>query len=106
MTNVTIKIQGQFPWMVQQPSPNRRWIAECRPLNLAMEAETLDQLYSVINEAVSLLFYDLYLDGELEDFLRQRGWKVSGLPPAGTPDVDFVLRPIELIVSDPEQRAH
>ena len=92
-----VNIKARFPWTIREPeSPDRRWIAVCDPLNLALEANTFSELRSVINEAVTLLLCDLYVDGELEEFFRQRGWEISSLPPPGTDpkDVQFVLPPV------------
>lgn len=105
-----IHVQGRFPWLVRRPSADRRWIAVCDPLNLAMEADTLDELYSVIHEALHLLMRDLLADNEIESFFRQRGWEISDIPQSNSADdVQFALPPIELIMQNvhgSERRAH
>jgi hypothetical protein len=45
-----------------------------------MEAESLDELHSVIEEALQLLLTDLLRDNELDAFLRERGWNAVNLP--------------------------
>ena len=60
---VQIEMQGRFVWMVRQPpSEGRRFVAVCEPLNLSMEGDSLDELFSLINEAVALLMIDLIAD--------------------------------------------
>ena len=85
-----VQIQGQvqIQWRAER-APSGRWIAVCQPMNLVTEADSLDELHSVINEAMQLLLVDLLRDNELEAFLRAHGWKAR-LPVAANPaDVQF-----------------
>jgi hypothetical protein len=66
-------------WVVTQGASGH-WIAVCDPMNLALEANSLDELYSVINEGVHFLFQDLVKNNELDEYLRERGWQASGMP--------------------------
>src|ERR1700733_431333 len=78
---VTIKIEAKnILWQAKQSATSCRWIAVCQPMNLVMEADSIDELRSLINEAMQLLLVDLLQDNELEEYLRERGWKA--LPPA------------------------
>jgi hypothetical protein len=93
-----IKIDANFPWTVSRRAPDRRWIGVCDPLNLAMEADSLDELRSVVGEAVDLLLRDLLQDNELHTYLGARGWKVLEFPKPDDPhDVQFQV-PVHLIV--------
>jgi hypothetical protein len=39
-----------------------------------MEADSIDELHSLIPEAIHLLMVDLVEDNELDEFLQDRGW--------------------------------
>jgi hypothetical protein len=60
-------------------------------MNLVTEADSLDELHSVIDEAMQLLLVDLLRDNELEPFLREHGWQAHHLPGKGSElkDVQF-----------------
>lgn len=73
-------IEGQIAWRVKQMEQSKRRLGVCDELNLSIEAESLDELNSLISETVHLLMADLLEDNELHDFLRERGWKTDALP--------------------------
>lgn len=107
MTTV-VKIEASIPWMVSRRAPDRRWIGVCDVLNLAMEADSLDELHSVVGEAIDLLFRDSLEDNELQRFFGERGWKSPDVPSRAPNGISFQV-PIELLIKsmhDPEQRAH
>ena len=79
-------------------------------MNLTAEAESLDELYSVIDETIQLVLVDILRDNELDRFLRDRGWRAVNLPTAPNPgeQVDFDV-PWDLIAEGSrgsERRAH
>ena len=79
-------------------------------MNLVVEAESLDELYSVIDEAIQLMLVDLLRDNELEQFLREHGWHARNVPLRVKPEnVKFDV-PWELIAegakNDSERRPH
>lgn len=79
-------------------------------MNLVMEADSLDELHSVIEEAMQLLLVDLLRDNELDQFLREHGWRAQDIPVQARPeDVQFSV-PWELIAEgtsrDSERRPH
>ena len=69
-----ININAQLVWKTYK-TPSGHWVAECDAVNLSMQAETLDEMYSLIGEGLSRLFSDLIADNELDQFLKERGWK-------------------------------
>ena len=77
---VAIELNGNLQWLASQSASSRRWIGVCAPLNLALEAESLDELHSVINETTHALMHDLLSDNELDTFLRERGWTANNIP--------------------------
>jgi hypothetical protein len=76
---VSIEGQAQLEWHATV-GPSGRWIGVCKAMNLASEAESLDELYSVINETMQLMLFDLLADNELDRFLKDHGWKAMHLP--------------------------
>jgi hypothetical protein len=75
-----IAVHGNFRWLVYRRTPESRWIGVCDPLNLGLEADSLDELYNVIAEGVDLLLRDLWTDNELQRYMTEIGWQLSGLP--------------------------
>lgn len=96
---ITIKIEARnIQWHAKQSDASKRWVAVCPPLNLAMEADSMEELRSLINEGMQLLFCDLFMDDELEAFLRERGWQSMPSPEQRERDgVEFDV-PWELLV--------
>jgi hypothetical protein len=92
----TIRVDGEFRWLIYRRAPGSRWIGVCDPLSLAVEADTLDELYSVMAEGTDLLMRDLLADNEIEQYIKERGWKISGLSDApNSDDVQIDLSPID-----------
>jgi hypothetical protein len=105
---VNIMLNGKLEWRASQSASSKRWIGVCDPLNLAMEAESLDELHSVIHEATNALMHDLLSDNELAAFLKERGWTADNIPAGDSKYVDFSV-PWELIAEGshgPERRAN
>ncbi|MBI3371721.1 MAG: hypothetical protein HY017_08215 [Betaproteobacteria bacterium] len=111
MALVTIRMEGhaQLQWHVRRSTTSGRWIGVCEPMNQVTEADSLDELNSVIEETIQLLLTDLLLDNELEQFLREHGWTANNVPPqVSASDVRFDV-PWQLVVEnkrDSERRAH
>ncbi len=94
----TIQIQATINWLVQR-TPSGAWVGVCDPLGLTVEASDEVELRSVIGEAQHYLFLDLLEDGELDRFLRERGWHATAPIPLTIPegvrfDVPFNLEPL------------
>ena len=89
MSMITIKVESRLQWTAVHTASGV-WVAECEPLGITMEGDSLDELHSVIGEACGELLADLFQDNELDEFLRTRGWSATNLPdgPAGE-DVEF-----------------
>jgi len=95
MNVMRIDVHGAVAWEIRRSTTSDSWVALCQPLNLTMEAPSLDDLHSSIHQAVQLLLTDLMQDGELDQFLRARGWAAKG--DIKGDDVEFDV-PLELIV--------
>jgi hypothetical protein len=77
-----IQINANLQWRAERGVHSDRWIGFCDPLGIVTEAGSLDELHSLIPEAIHLLMIDLLEDKELDAFLRERGWTAS--PPVHT----------------------
>ena len=99
-TVTLVRQQGQatVKWNTTKSTQSKRFVALCEPMNLALEANSLDEIYSLIPEAIHLLMHDLLADNEIQPFLREIGWQFPGELPKPTEDVRIEV-PWELIVS-------
>jgi len=95
-------------WHARPSTCSRRWIGVCEAMNLSMEADSLDELYSLVPETMHLLFADLLEEGELPQYLADRGWTAVNLPARAHGDLQFNV-PWQLVAAgdtrDPERRA-
>lgn len=73
---MTINIHAIMNWQAKR-SQDGGWVGICKDLGITTEADTLDELHSLAPEAMELLFLDLLEDGELDEFLSQKGWEYS-----------------------------
>jgi hypothetical protein len=80
----TVTIQATVQWITFQSSTSKRVIGVCDMLNLCLEAESEQELRSLIPEAMNLLMVDLLSDNELPQFLQEKGWRAISLPGSGT----------------------
>jgi hypothetical protein len=75
-------VQIQANNLVWEAAPDPKtgvWIGVCRALNLNAVGDTWAEMQESANEAMVLLFTDLFTEGELPAFLRQNGWQQLGL---------------------------
>lgn len=93
---VKIQVNGQLQWQVHQ-TPSGHWLGQCPALGLSMEEPTVDGLIASINDAVQLVMSDLLEAGELDEFLRARGWSSANIGVHQDGGVEFDV-PIELLV--------
>ncbi len=80
MPTVSINVKAAVSWRATKCAAGNRWVAECEALGLSIEGNGLDELHSLISEASFALFVDLFEEGELEQFLMDRGWRAESLP--------------------------
>jgi hypothetical protein len=105
----TIHLKASVQWLARQSPTSERWIAVSDAMNLTTEADSLDELHSVINETMQLVLNDLLVENELQQYLRERGWEATDIDSAteGT-DVRFFV-PWQLVAEgarDQERRAN
>ena len=104
-----VRIRGEVEWRYRFVESANRWIGVCDALDIVTEADTKEELHSIIPEALSLLFSDLIADNEFEDFLQAHGWSASSIPDPGDPHDLEVLIPTHIIpelADGPARRAH
>ncbi len=101
-TVTLMRQQGQatLQWHTLRSSASKkRVIGVCEPMNLSIEADLLDELYSIIPETLNLMLFDLLADNELDAFLKEIGWQVQGAAPAPAANEDLRFHvPWELII--------
>ena len=95
-TVVIVRVQGLVQWQHWQSGRSGRWIAVCEPLNLVLQGESKEELYSLIPEAVDLLMRDLVRENEIDAFLRERGWSASVPAEVSPQEITFQV-PWELV---------
>ena len=104
-----VEIQANVAWQVFKAASGR-WLAMCEDLNLTLEADSEEELHSLIPEALALLMSDLLGDDELDAYLRSKGWSATGgLHAVGHADDVTINLPWHIIsggANDSERRAH
>jgi hypothetical protein len=90
--------QATVQWQATKSTASKRFIGVCPPMNLSIEADSLDELYSLIPETIHILMRDLLEDNEIQPFLREIGWQFPGELPKPSEDVRIHV-PWELVVS-------
>ena len=73
----TIRIESPVVWHASPGKSPDLWVGSCEQLGIVMQATSLDELRSLAKESVQLLIEDLLEDGEVEEFLQQKGVKYS-----------------------------
>ncbi|PZQ13660.1 MAG: hypothetical protein DI565_14055 [Ancylobacter novellus] len=84
-----VAIEANVLWQAVKSASSDRWIGVCEELNLSTEADSLDELHSLIPETMHLLFADLVEENEFADYLTERGWKAGDLPDMTRGDLEF-----------------
>lgn len=86
---VRVHITAALTWEVVQDPHTHQYIGVCRALNLNAMGGSWVEFQECANEAMQLLFTDLFEDNELDGFLRQNGWRMAGeVQPGRTPIFD------------------
>jgi len=91
-----ITVKANITWQAKKSDTSSRWIGMCEALDLVTEADSLDELHSLIPEAMHLLMIDLLEDDEFDAYLSDRGWAAHDIPQKPSEDVEFFV-PWQLI---------
>ena len=86
-----VKVEGEAVWQVWE-TENGNWIAEWLQFGSVVQAPDRRELEEDIQDAVDLLFQDLLSEGDIEEYLRDRGIEYSLDRVSGTEESDEIPR--------------
>lgn len=82
MSQILIRFPQTISWSVSDSGSSDCYIAECQSLGLVLEADSLDQIPGLIEEALDALFDSLVSEGDFDQFFVDRGWPEDQRPTA------------------------
>ena len=88
MKNIRIENQSGLRFNVVRASGGNL-VGICQSLAITVQSETWVSLLEDIAQTLNLLFADLLEDGELDEFLRDRGFRLLDALPAKPDDAWF-----------------
>lgn len=101
-----VKIKGNVQWRAFR-ARGGNWVAVCDPLGLTLQARTWADLAEDMAHTLNSIFRDLLRSGELERFLRDRGWQATDPIPRRPRDVWFdVPSTMTTVERDPALALH
>ena len=63
------------------------WVGVCEPLKITVQGDTWGDLLEDFHSTLDAILKDLLATDELDKFLKDRGWQVSGtIPPSARRD--------------------
>ncbi|MGA2176400.1 MAG: hypothetical protein ABSH38_15595 [Verrucomicrobiota bacterium] len=68
-------VQGEIVWRIHRDAASGQWIGVCDPIGLTASGDTYNEAVECCNHAMEIVFKDLLSSGDLEEFLKLRGWK-------------------------------
>ncbi len=78
-----VRVETNVSWRVAFDAQARVYVGVCDMLNLNAIGDTWSEFQECANEAMALLFQDLFECNELDAFLLRNGWKLMATPPPG-----------------------
>lgn len=99
---ITLRIQGEAPWLIWFDQASKHFIARCDQLSLTASGPTQADMMAEMAEATQLLFVSLLAHGDLDQFLGARGWTRQNhlALEDGVPDDLYVALPQKLDYRD------
>ena len=76
-----IRIDSEIEWKYAYFAAEKKWFAFCDILRISIQSNSLKELQQDMLECADTLFSELAKTGELEGFLKSRGWIVKRFPP-------------------------
>src|SRR5258708_40328956 len=73
-----VSIQAKISWKAFRDPETCYWGGVCDGLNFTAQGETWAKLLESISETLDLMFQELSSTGEMDQFLKERGWKQEG----------------------------
>lgn len=83
-----IRVDANVPWKVLQ-AKGGNWVGVCESLKLTVQAETWAELMEDIGRTLDALLQDLFESNELDQFLKDRGWRLFRPIPSRPDGVRF-----------------
>jgi hypothetical protein len=83
-----IRIEGDTQWQTLR-AKGGNWVGVCEPLGLTVQSDTWANLMEDIAQTLNAMLNDLVASGDLDRFLRDRGWRFVNKLPARPDDVWF-----------------
>jgi hypothetical protein len=77
-----INIEGNLEWSYAVHRKTGHWIGVCEPLKLTVTADNPQEFWESIREGMDSFFRELLSTGDLEQFLRDHGWRAITPIPA------------------------
>ena len=78
-----VRVEAHVQWIYRYDPVTKEYLGICPPLNLNAAGATFQEMQSIANESAAELFALLLESGDLDAFLRARGWRVDQVPPPG-----------------------
>jgi hypothetical protein len=69
-----VAVNTEVEWLYAQDPATKHFVAVCPKLNITLEADSLNELLSLIPESVDGLFKTLIKKGDLHAFLCEMNW--------------------------------
>jgi hypothetical protein len=88
--NTTVQIQGNLVWKWGRTKAGN-YIAVCDPIAQTVQAGKFGELLETMYEALDSTFRELFSSGDLEKFLRDRGWSLTAPMPRTQKNVRFEM---------------
>jgi predicted RNase H-like HicB family nuclease len=89
-SSVIVRIDAKLACNVRQ-ARGGNWVAICDPLGLTVQSETWTELMEDIGLTIDAMLKDLLNSRELDQFLKERGWKLLNPIPSTPKDLRFDL---------------
>jgi hypothetical protein len=83
-----VRVDAKLAWEVRRYQDGD-WLAICDPLGLTLQAETWANLMEDISLTLDAMLRDLLKSNDLDQFLKERKWKLLGPIPQTRGDIRF-----------------
>jgi hypothetical protein len=91
---IVVQIQSKLLWKYGQTKQGS-YVAVCDAISQTVQARRFSELLETMSEALDSTFRELFSTGDLETFLRERGWSTDIPVPPNKGRVRFEI-PFEL----------
>jgi hypothetical protein len=87
-TMTLVRVNGKVEWRAGR-TKGGNWVAICDPLKLTLQAKTWADLMQDISLTLNAMLKDLLSSNELNQFMKDQGWKLVQSIPARQEDIQF-----------------